>query len=122
MTGPMLERYGRATVARIVAAFYADVLQSETLGRYFTNVSMSGLVEHQALFMTAVMGGPHAFDRAHILRVHENLGITVEDFDEMLDLLKARMRQSGVEPDDIKTVIDGYLQMRGQVVAGPPSA
>jgi hemoglobin len=115
----MLDRYGRVTLARIVAAFYADVLQSRTLGHYFAHVSITGLVQHQSMFMAAVMGGPAAFDSSHIRVVHEDLGITSEDFAEMLDMLEGRMLQGGIEPDDVRTVLDGYRQMRPEVVSVP---
>lgn len=117
MAGEMLDRYGRATVARVVAAFYADVLQSPRLGHYFNHVAMSGLVEHQSMFMAAVMGGPEAFDAGHINRVHANLGITNPDFEEMLGLLEARMLQAGIQRDDIQAVIEGYRHLEGDVVA-----
>lgn len=115
----MIDRYGRVTIARMIAAFYADMLQSPQLGHYFHEVSVSGLVEHQAMFMETIMGGPTVFLDEQIRLAHHHLRISNDDFDEMLRLLDDRMRQFGVEGEDIEEVLTGYRRLQDDVVNPP---
>lgn len=119
MPQKMLDRYGRVTIARLIAAFYSDMLQSPRLAPHFRDVSVSELVEHQATFMATMMGGPEVFPAEHIHRAHEHLGITEGGFEEMLRLLEYRMRQNGVEQEDVEEVLGGYRRLRNNVVSDP---
>ena len=119
MPEKMIDRYGRVTIARMIAAFYSDMLQSAQLGHYFHDVSVSGLVQHQAMFMETTMGGPTVFLDEQIRQAHHHLRISEDDFDEMLQLLADRMRQSGVEAEDIEEVLTGYRRLQNDVVNPP---
>lgn len=115
----LLHRYGRVRVAQIVASFYRDVLRSSRLAHYFHDVPMSGLIEHQATFMAMVMGGPPAFSDEEIHIAHSRLGITDEDFEEMLRLLEVNLLKFEVEPEDTTQVVAGYRELQSQVVNSP---
>lgn len=115
----MIDRYGRVTIARMIAAFYADMLQSPQLGHYFHDVSVRGLVEHQAMFMETTMGGPPVYLDEQIRHAHHHLRISADDFEEMLRLLGERMRQSGIDPEDIDEVLAGYSRLEDEVVNHP---
>ncbi|MGH8872751.1 MAG: group I truncated hemoglobin [Acidimicrobiia bacterium] len=112
----ILERYGRVRIAQIVAYFYRDVLRSSVLGHYFHDVSMSGLVDHQAQFMEAVMGGPAMFTNEQIAIAHRHLGVTDQDFDEMIRLLEMNLRRFEVTTEDADEVLAGYRALKGQIV------
>lgn len=53
--------------------------RSPRLAPFFQHVPMSGLVEHQTMFMAMVMGGPSTFSADQIEEVHQRLGIADED-------------------------------------------
>jgi truncated hemoglobin YjbI len=112
----LLERYGRVTLAKVVTSFYGDVLRSPRLAPFFEHVPMSGLVEHQTMFMVMVMGGPSAFTVEEIEEVHQRLGIADEDFEEMLRLLESSLSKFEFDPDDAATVVAGYRTLQNQVV------
>jgi truncated hemoglobin YjbI len=59
--GTMFERYGGiAFVTRFVLSFYDRVLTSATIAPFFADVDMRRLVDHQAKFISSVMGGRRA--------------------------------------------------------------
>jgi hemoglobin len=116
MAETILDRFGRVELARIVASFYSDVLRSPRLRPYFDNISIAALSEHQAQFLAAVMGGPSAYPAYQIRRAHSHLGITEEDFEEMLRLLESNLLAFGMDADDAKQVVAGYREMQPAVV------
>ena len=122
MAGSILDRFGRVELAQIVASFYSDVLRSPRLGPYFEDVSISALSEHQTQFLAAIMGGPLAHTAEQIRMAHRHLGITDDDFDEMLRLLESTLLDFGMEPHDAAQVIAGYRDLQPAVVAGSTDA
>jgi hemoglobin len=120
MAETMLEKYGRGRLARIVSSFYGDVLQSPRLGHYFDEVSIAGLIEHQARFLAMVMGGPPAYSPHEIEEAHHRFHIIDDDFDEMLRLLETSLLRFEVDPEDVAQVISRYRQMQGSVINPSP--
>jgi hemoglobin len=118
--GTILDRYGRLTIARAVASFYGDMLRSHRLGPYFHNVEMSRLVDHQAAFMAAVMGGPEAFTADHIRTAHQRFNISAEDFEEMLRLLETSLLDHEMSREDTDLILNGYRAYQSEVVAASP--
>jgi hemoglobin len=111
------DRYGAAKVTRIVTAFYASVLESDRLHRHFEGADMHTLIDHQAVFLTTMMGGPESFGHAQIAAAHGSLGISGKEFDEMLRILEAKLEEFEVESADIDAVVGGYRTFRDAVVA-----
>ena len=120
MAETMLEKYGRGRLARIVSSFYSDVLRSRRLAPYFADASIAGLIEHQSQFLAMVMGGPPAQTEIELEVAHQRLGITADDFDEMLRLLENTLGSFGVDPADVAQVMSRYRQMQGSVVNPSP--
>ncbi len=59
MSVSMFDRYGGfATVRTIVSSFYDKVLDSDRLSRFFVDIDMRALVDHQTKFVASLMGGP----------------------------------------------------------------
>ncbi|HEX9856225.1 MAG TPA: group 1 truncated hemoglobin [Acidimicrobiia bacterium] len=111
-----LDGYGRHKVVQVVSSFYGDVLRSKELGPYFANVHIAGLVEHQALFMAMMMGGPASFTDEQIREVHANLGISDEHFEEMLRLLEQALLRYDVTVEDAADVVARYRTYLPHVV------
>jgi len=53
---------------------------------------MQRLVEHQAKFISTVMGGPTSYSSAVLREAHEHLDIDDQAFDEMIFLFKATLK------------------------------
>lgn len=118
----MIDKYVRVTVRRIVADFYNSVLTSRRLAPYFEDIDIQGLVNHQSAFLAAVMGGSPSHDGRSIERAHTGLGVTENDFLEMIRLLEKSLREHDVAPEDVETLTDRYLDYREAVVSDGSSS
>jgi hemoglobin len=118
MNGSVFERLGGfARVRLIISDFYARVLESERLGRYFQHIDMRRLIDHQTKFISALMGGPAAFTNEQIARAHVRLGISSDEFAEMAVLLRETLEDAGVEDADVDRVLAHAESLRPYVVA-----
>lgn len=114
----IFERYGGfATVRKIVSAFYDKVLDSPLLVHHFENVDMRRLVDHQARFVSSVMGGPASYSDNHLRRIHERHRITTEEFREMVDLLEETLEDFDFAEADVREVIGQVRRREGVVVS-----
>ncbi|HEX2524787.1 MAG TPA: group 1 truncated hemoglobin [Geminicoccus sp.] len=101
----LFERIGGfVKVRHIVSAFYDRVLGS-SLGRYFEHTDMRTLIDHQTKFISSVMGGPVSISDSALKRAHERLGITKEDFDQVVGLLEETLKDFDVPPVDLEQVL-----------------
>jgi hemoglobin len=102
----IFERYGGfAKVSRIVSSFYDSAVDSPLLCPYFQGIDMARLVDHQAKFISSLMGGPASYSDEEIRRVHAHLSVTDEAFDEMTELLEETLEDFGMNDDDIAAVM-----------------
>jgi hemoglobin len=111
---------GFARVRLIVSDFYDKVLDSDRLARYFVDVDMRRLIDHQTKFISAVMGGPAAFSDEQLARAHMRLGITADDFDEMAGYFHETLEDHGVDSRELERLHAHLLSMREHVVARRP--
>lgn len=113
----IFERYGGfATVRRVVSTFYDSALDSPMLAHHFENVDVRRLIDHQAKFISSVMGGPASYTDEHLRRVHERLGITTAEFREMIDLLEEALDEYDVAQADIDQVLAAIRRREGVIV------
>jgi hemoglobin len=106
---------GPPAVSRLVFAFYDRVLRSERLSPYFSGVDMRRLVEHQAKFLSSVMGGPTSYTDAQLREVHAHLAIDDAAFDEMVALLTATLRDFELSPSDVDVVVADIRARRSHI-------
>lgn len=97
--------------------FYDRVLGSERLAPFFHGIDMRRLVEHQAMYLSAVMGGPASFSEAHLREVHAHLNIGDEEFDEMLAHFRGAMEEKGFAPADMDSVMRRLGALRRVIVS-----
>jgi len=113
----IFERHGGfATVRRIVSEFYDRVLDSPRLAPYFAGVEMRRLIDHQTKFVASVMGGPASFSGDALRRVHQPLGITAEEFQELVDLMRETLEDFDFDEADIRTVVGNITRHEGEIV------
>lgn len=117
MQQSMFQRFGGAeAVAGLVLRFYDRVLAAERLSPYFRNCDMRRLIEHQAKYLSAVMGGPASYSEDELREMHAHLGVTGGDFDEMLRQLRGAMEEAGFAREDIDVVMRRYASLRRVIV------
>jgi hemoglobin len=115
----MFERYGGVKfVMRFTLRFYDRVLASARLAPFFANTNMQELVEHQAKFISAVMGGPTSYSNAALRDVHANLAIDDQAFDEMIQLFKATLEEAALTDLDVEAIIADLNARRPYIVRG----
>ena len=113
----MLERYGGVKfVMRFTLQFYDRVLASKRLAPFFANTNMQELVEHQAKFISAVMGGPAIYSNATLRETHANLAIDDQAFDEMILLFRTTLEESKLAGADVEAVIADLNARRAHIV------
>lgn len=105
MAMTIYERYGGfPTIRKVVSTFYERVFEEPELVRYFEHVEMRRLIDHQTRFIIFLMGGPASYSDEHIQRVHANLGISLPEFDTMVELLSETLEDFELEDADIAHV------------------
>ena len=113
----LFETYGGfASVRRIVSAFYDRAVESEILAPYFEGVDMRRLIDHQTKFIAQAMGGPVSYTDHELERVHSRLHITEAAFDEMHNLLRETLEDSGVRNEDVEAVCGQIVARRVHIV------
>jgi hemoglobin len=113
----MFERHGGfATVRRIVSEFYDRVLESDVVAHHFEHVEMRRLIDHQAQFVSTLLGGPASFSDEHLERIHRRLDITTDEFREMIELLTDTLGDFGFEAGEVDEVRAALRRREGVIV------
>ena len=116
-SGTMFERYGGFPfISRVVLNFYDRVLGSARLAPFFANVDLQRLVEHQAKFISQVMGGPESYTDAMLHDAHVHRAIDAAAFDEMIGLLRLTLQDFQIAPADVRAIVADLDARRGQIV------
>lgn len=117
MTLTIFDRNGGfATVRRVVSDFYEKVLDSPVIAHHFEHVDMRRLIDHQARFVSSVMGGPASYTDEHLRRVHARFTITTEEFREMVSLLEEALEDHDFSDADIGEVLAAVRRREGVIV------
>lgn len=113
----MFERYGGFPfISRVVLRFYDRVLDSARLAPFFANVDMQRLVEHQAKFISSVMGGPESYTDAMLHDAHAHLAIDATAFEDMIGLLRLTLEDFQIAPADVRAIVAELDARREQIV------
>jgi hemoglobin len=117
MSESLFQKYGGfAKVSRVILTFYDKVLDSEQIGDFFDDTDMSRLVDHQTKFISSLLGGPAAYTDKQLKQLHEHIGISNQDFDEMAKLLSEALDEHGFELGDREAVINEIEARRSFIV------
>lgn len=95
---------GFSAVRKVVSDFYDKVLESPTVAHHFEGVEMRRLIDHQTRFVAFLMGGPASYTEEHIEHLHRRLGITLPEFDEVVELLEETLEDHGFATEDIAKI------------------
>ena len=115
----MFERYGGLPfVTRFVLDFYDSVLASAELAPFFADIDMQRLVEHQAKFISSVMGGPASYSNATLREAHHHLDIDDRAFDEMVRLFREILDQANIAAVDADAIVAELNAHRAHIVLG----
>ena len=114
----LFEKYGgTAVISSVVADFYERVLESERVAHYFEGVDMVSLLDHQTTFLSVVLDGPQVYHGRNMLDAHAKLGITMEDFNEVAEILRDTLEDNGVVSEYVATIMDSVASLAVVIVA-----
>ena len=97
--------------------FHDLVLDDADLNKFFKNVSMAKLINHQIDYISSALGNPKTPSGRIILEAHRNLPITDQDFYRVMGYLSASLVKNGFEPDDINTIEKLVFSLKPQIVS-----
>jgi len=113
----LYDRLGGAPVIRaLVETFYDRVLADPVLEKFFNGVDVSRLKGHQAMFLTAALGGPKKYQGQSMRQAHENLSIDDATFDRVVDILSETLVVLSVDPSLAGEVMHAVGSLRADVV------
>lgn len=119
MTLTIYERVGGfASVRKVVSSFYDKALESDLIAHHFERIEMPKLIDHQTRFISFLMGGPASYTDEHIQHVHANLGITLEEFDEMIELLTETLEDFEFGSEDVARIGQELRKREPAIVTG----
>lgn len=117
MTSSLYEILGKKpAVESLVKLFYSKIVSDETLTKYFNNVDIKKIIDHQILFISEVLGGPKAFPKIELEKAHANLNITDKDFDTVANHLDESLKELNIEDKYIKIILDKVESLRPVIV------
>ena len=118
MAQSLYDKYGGfPTISAVVQLFYDKIDQTPALARYFEHVKMPALIGHQTKFLCKVLGGPDNYEGRDLERAHKHLDIDGEAFGIVAGLLKESLDESGVEAQDVATILSIVGSVRGSIVS-----
>lgn len=111
---------GEAAVDAAVDKFYEKVLADDRIKHFFEGVDMQRLARHQKRFMTYAMGGAPDYPGQTLRAAHkglvENMGLSDEHFDAVLEDLGAALQDLGVADDLVAEAAAIVESTRGDVL------
>ena len=95
---------GKPAVEVAVDKFYLRVIEDKRISHFFTGVDMKKQREHQTAFLTYAFGGSTQYDGQSMRKAHqrlvEQLGLTNQHFDAVVENLVASLQELNV-PDNL---------------------
>lgn len=115
----LYEKYGgNATISRLVADFYREVLARPHLKAYFAGAPLPQLIQHQVRFLSHVLGqAPSAYNGRTMAEAHGRLQISAQDFAEVGQILSDTLEKAGMQADDLRTVMADVAALQPAIVA-----
>lgn len=113
---------GSGAVTAVVDEFYARVVADPMLKGYFADVDMAKLKAHQRSFVAAALGGPQEYRGKTMDEAHAGLGITTEEFDQVVLHLAGALEACGVDAETIGSIAEALAPLKPQIVQGAVAA
>lgn len=116
-TDTLYDRLGRRDgIEAVVETFYDRVLADDQLEEYFEGMEMDELRSHQTAFLSAVTGGPGAYDGRDMRAAHDHLDLDQSDFVAVAAHLDAALAAHGVRADDRDVVLDEVRSLEAAIL------
>jgi len=111
---------GTDMVAAIVDKFYDKVVADDRLKHFFEDTDLTNLRSHQKLFIMYIFGGADSYAGKSVRNAHKNLvdnmGLSDEHFDAMIQNLEATLTELDVPGDLITEAIEITQSLRVNIL------
>ncbi len=111
---------GTDMVAAIVDKFYDKVVADDRLKHFFEDTDLTNLRSHQKLFIMYIFGGAGSYAGKSVQNAHKNLvdnmGLSDEHFDAMIQNLEATLTELDVPGDLITEAIEITQSLRVNIL------
>ncbi|KRX04177.1 Globin-like protein [Pseudocohnilembus persalinus] len=97
-------RIGKTTLDKIIDNFYDTVMIDSELGPFFKNVNTKNLRKSQKCFFGLILGGPENYDGKDMFTAHKHLGITIQQFEQMGNLLVKAFNDYNIDHDIVQEI------------------
>lgn len=118
-TEPIYQRLGKASgVDAVVTDFLSRVTADPKINGYFLNSTLDTTRLKDCLVkqIGSATGGPEKYDCRSMKDAHAGLGISKQDFDDLVGHLADALTAADVEQKDIDTILAVVGKMEGDVV------
>lgn len=105
-----------------VDMFYERVLGDPQLTHYFDGVDMGRLRWHQVTLLSAVTGGPAAYEGRDLGEAHQHLGITGQHFERVVGHLDSTLEELNVDAGTRGAIVGVLGAHRDAIVTAPAVA
>lgn len=111
---------GEPAVEMAVDKFYLRVIEDERIKHFFEGIDMNKQREHQVTFLTYAFGGSQQYSGLSMRKAHqrlvENLGLTNEHFNAVVEDLVATLQELNVPEHLIQEVGEIAESIRADVL------
>lgn len=111
---------GEPAVEMAVDKFYLRVIEDERIKHFFEGIDMNKQREHQVAFLTYAFGGSQQYSGLSMRKAHqrlvENLGLTNEHFNAVVEDLVATLQELNVPDHLIQEVGEIAESIRADVL------
>jgi hemoglobin len=114
----LYERLGGAeAVERLVDVLSRRLLDDPRLGPAFADFDLDLLRQHRAAYLAVILDGPEQYAGRSMREAHQPLGLTSEDMNAFLFVLRGVLDDAGVEGPDATAVVRAVERLRPAIVA-----
>ena len=118
MATTIFERTGGfSAVRKIVADFYDRLLDDAALQKYFANIDMARLIDHQTQFVSSMMGGPGEVSNDSLRKAHERLNINKADFLKLAGILRDTLEDHDLPDEAVQHIYNEVMTRETFIVS-----
>jgi len=116
----LYEKLGGATsISALVNLFYDEkVMKDQRLQPIFDGKDIVSLRNHQAMFLSYVLGGPNGYSGRSMRDAHRGLGISEPQWKAVCQHLISSLEELGVSSLDIASVVERVLPLKNEIIEG----
>jgi hemoglobin len=113
---------GDAAVTGLLDRLYVRALADPLLQPFLENIDIPRLREHQFVFISQALGGPHQYSGRSLVEAHARLAIEKRHFDAFVGHLRDSLAELGAAPDAIAEIMARVEPLHVAIVNTPSRA